>query len=193
MGSLGFGEVDGGVVEVVAGVLEDELEIGVGGRALDAGGDAGDERAGRDDGAFGDEGAGGDDGAGADAGVVENGGADADEDGVFKHAAVDGGVMADGAELADGDGVAVALAMEDGTVLDVGLRADADAVDVAAKDGVHPDAGPGAEGDVAEDLGGGVDVAGGIDGGEVRSEGAEHVWDCRASGEAGGKEAGGKG
>lgn len=42
---MGLGAVEGGEVEVVAGVLEDEFEVGVGGLALDAGGDAGDEGA----------------------------------------------------------------------------------------------------------------------------------------------------
>lgn len=117
---------------------------------------------------------GGDDGAGADAGVVEDGGPDADEDGVFQQAAMDGGVVTNGAELADGDGEEVPLAVEDGAILDVGTGADVDAVDVAAEDGVHPDAGLLAQGDVSKDLGGGIDVAGGVDGGVVALEGAEH-------------------
>ena len=58
-----FGEVDLGVVEIVAGVFEDELAVDVGEFAAEFGGDAGPEGAGRDDGVLGDDGAGGDDGA----------------------------------------------------------------------------------------------------------------------------------
>ena len=109
---------------------------------------------------FGDDGSGGDDGTLADTSVVENGGADAYEDLVFEDAAVDGGVVADGDHFADDDGVEVAHAVEDGAVLDVGAGADADGVDVAAEDCVHPDGGVLAKGDVADELGGPVDIAG---------------------------------
>jgi len=51
-------------------------------------------------------------------------------------------------------------AVEDAVVLNVGVVADANLVDIAAEDGVHPDAGVFAEDDVADDLGGVVDVAG---------------------------------
>ena len=107
-------------------------------------------------------------------GSVEDDGADADEDVVVDGAAVDGGVVADADAGADEDGVEAAHAVEDGAVLDVGAGADADAVGVAADDGVHPDGGLGAEVDVADELGGGVDVgAGGDDGGEA-AIGANH-------------------
>jgi hypothetical protein len=43
--------------------------------------------------------------------------------------------------------------------LNVGIVADADLVNVAAEDGVHPDAGVFAEDDVADELGGVVDLA----------------------------------
>ncbi len=107
-------------------------------------------------------------------GSVEDDGADADEDVVFEGAAVDGGVVADGAAVSDEDRVEVALAVEDGTVLYVAAGAYADAVDVSAEDGVHPDGGLGAEVDVADDLGGGVDVAAGGDGGGEAAEGTKH-------------------
>jgi hypothetical protein len=107
-------------------------------------------------------------------GSVEYDGTDADEDVVFEGAAVDGGVVADGAAVSDDDGVEVALAVDYGAVLDVGAGADADAVDVAAENGVHPDGGLRAELDVADDLGGGVDVAAGGDGGGDTAEGAKH-------------------
>jgi hypothetical protein len=72
---------------------------------------------------------------------------------------VDGGIVADGDPVAHDDGIEVALAVEDGAVLDVGVGANADGVDVTAQDGVHPHRRALAEHDVAEDLGGGVDVA----------------------------------
>jgi hypothetical protein len=50
--------------------------------------------------------------------------------------------------------------VEDAVVLNVGIVADADLVNVAAEDGVHPDAGVFAEDDVADELGGFVDIAG---------------------------------
>ncbi len=51
-------------------------------------------------------------------------------------------------------------AVEDAVVLDVGIVADANLMDVAAKDGVHPNAGVLAEHDVADELGRVVYVAG---------------------------------
>jgi hypothetical protein len=101
---------------------------------------------------------GGDDGAGADVGSVEDDCAHSDEDFVLQGAAVDGGVVADGAEVADEDGMEVFHAVEDGTVLNVGAGADANVMDVTAQDGVWPYAGVVAEGDVADELGRGVDV-----------------------------------
>ena len=153
----------------------DEGEVVGGGGAADAAGDSGDEAVGWDVGVLGDERAGGDDAAGADVGSVEDDGADADQDVVFQGAAVDGGVVADADAVADDDGVEVAHAVEDGAVLDVRPRADADAVDVSADDGVHPDGGLGAEVDVADDLGGGVDVAAGGDDGREAAVRADHV------------------
>ncbi len=153
-----FGQVGTSVVEVVGGVFADEGEVFVGGGAAYFAGEACDEGAGRDVEAFGDKGTRGDDAALADVGPVEDDGTHADEDVVFEGAAVDGGVVADGASRADDDGVQVPHAMEDGAVLNVGVGADADGVDVTADDGVHPDGGVFAENDVAENLGGGVDV-----------------------------------
>jgi len=49
--------------------------------------------------------------------------------------------------------------VEDGAVLDIGVGANADGVDVTAQNGVHPHRRALAEHHVAEDLGGGVDVA----------------------------------
>ena len=50
--------------------------------------------------------------------------------------------------------------MERAAILNVGVVADANFVHVAAQDGVHPDAGVLAEDDVADELGGLVDIAG---------------------------------
>jgi hypothetical protein len=105
---------------------------------------------------------------------VEDRGADADEDVVLDGAAVDGGVVADADAVADEDRVEVAHAVEDGAVLDVGAGADADAVGVATDYGVHPERGLGAEMDVADELGGGVDVAAGGDGGGDAAVRADH-------------------
>jgi len=69
--------------------------------------------------------------------------------------------------------------VEDGVVLNVGVVADADLVDVAAEDGVHPDAGMLADDDVANELRGIVDVAGF---GELRGDafvGADHSLELR--------------
>jgi hypothetical protein len=163
---LSFFQVDGGVVEVVFCVFQDELAVFGAEGAADFAGHSGDQRVGRDLGVFGQDGSGGDDGAFADAAVVEDGGAHADEAGVLDGAAVNGSVVADGDPFADVDGVDVAHAVEDGAVLDIGVGADADGVDVAADYGVHPDAGVFREDDVADNLCGLVDIAGGGDGGQ---------------------------
>ncbi len=138
--------------------MEDHLAVGVGEFASHSGRDSGPERTWGHGGSFGDDRAGGDDGAFADVAVVEYARADADEHGVLDDAAVDGGVVSDGDQLADEDGIEIALAVEDGAILNVGLSADTDGVYVAAEDGIHPDARVRTEGDVADELSGGIDV-----------------------------------
>jgi hypothetical protein len=64
--------------------------------------------------------------------------------------------------------------VEYGVVLDVGIVANADLVDVAAKDGVHPDAGVLADNDVADELGGVVDIRGAGELGGDAFIGADH-------------------
>ncbi len=123
---------------------------------------------------LGEHGAGSDDGALADAAVVEDGDAHADEHRIFNDTAVDGGVVADGDPVADGDGIEVALAVEDRAVLNIGVGADLDGVDVAAQDGIHPDGGVFAECDVAEELGGEIDIAAFGDARGVALPGAKH-------------------
>ena len=170
----GFGQVGPDVVEVVVGGELDQGQVFFGGRAEDLAGNAGDQGVGRDHGALGDHGSGGDDGIGSDAGSVQDRGADADEDVVLDGAAVDGGVVADADSVADQDRVEVAHAVEDGAVLNVGAGADADTVGVATDDGVHPEGGLRAEVDVADELGGGVDVAAVGEGGGNAAVGADH-------------------
>ena len=119
---------------------------------------------------------GGDDGAGSDDGAVENDGAHADEAAGFDGAAVEDGVVAYGDIVANVDAVLFFHAVEDAVVLNVGIVADADLVDVAAEHRVHPDAGVFAENDVADELGGVVDVAGVGELGSDAFVGADHCF-----------------
>jgi hypothetical protein len=64
--------------------------------------------------------------------------------------------------------------VEDGAVLDIGVGPDADGVDIAAQDGVHPDGGAVSEGDIADELGGEIDVAGGMNLGRAALITANH-------------------
>ena len=169
-----LGNVDLGVVEIVPGVFEDEGAVLFGEFAAKLGGYAGPQGAGRNDGVFWDDGAGGDDGAGTDAAIVQHTGADADEAFVFNHAAMNRGVVADGDPVADNDPVEIALAMEDGAVLDVGVGAYVNRIDVAAKHGIHPDRGVLPEGDVADKLGGEIDITAGMDLGDAALVTADH-------------------
>ncbi len=107
-----------------------------------------------------DQGTGGDDGAGADDGAVEDDAAHAYEAAGFDGAAVENDGVAHGYVVADVDTILFLHAVEDAVVLDVGVVADANLVDIAAEDGVHPDAGVLAYDYVADELGGVVDVSG---------------------------------
>ena len=73
----------------------------------------------------------------------------ADEAFVAHRAGVDNGAMADGDVIAHQAGQFIGQ-VEHGVVLDVGMVADDDAVDVAAQDGIIPDAGGRAERHVAQ-------------------------------------------
>ena len=81
--------------------------------------------------------------------------------------------MAYGYVIADEERVFVAHYVEDAAVLDIGAGADADVVDVAADHGAGPDAGVGADDDVADDDGGGVHVGRGGDLGPLAAVGAD--------------------
>jgi hypothetical protein len=76
---------------------------------------------------------------------------------------VEDDAVADGDRVAEDQRVRIAHDVEDGAVLDIGARADADEVDVAADYGAGPDAGVGADRDVADDDGLRVNVGGGGD------------------------------
>jgi hypothetical protein len=87
---------------------------------------------------------------------------------------VEDGVVAYGDIVADVDAVLFFHAVEDAVVLNVGIVADADLMYIAAEDRVHPDAGVFAENDVADELGGVVDVAGVGELGSDAFVGADH-------------------
>jgi hypothetical protein len=100
----------------------------------------------------------------ADLSAVEDRRAHADEAFVADGAGVDNRAVADGDPITD-EAWKFIGEMQDGVVLNVGVMADDDAIDVAAQDGVIPDAGMIAEGNVAKDNGGARDVNAGAEGG----------------------------
>src|ERR1039458_1190035 len=129
---------------------------------------------------FGNQRAGGDDGAASDDRAVEDDGAHADQAAGFNGAAVQDGVVAHTDVVAQVDAVLFFHAVEDTVVLNVGIVADADLVNIAAEDGVHPDAGVFAEDDVADQLGGVVDVASAGELGSDAFVGADHISEAPA-------------
>lgn len=90
--------------------------------------------------AFEDDGSGSDDGIFSDFRVIHNDRAHADEHAFLNSATVHYGVMTDGYVVADGDPGFFIGTMDDDAILDIHLVADADAVDIAADDGIEPDA-----------------------------------------------------
>ncbi len=80
----------------------------------------------------------------ADDRAVENDRAHSHEDFIAERAGVDDGGMADGDVIAD-QAWEIVREMKDGVVLDIGMVSDDDAIDVAAHDGVIPDARTGPE------------------------------------------------
>src|SRR6478736_5071187 len=103
--------------------------------------------------AFRNDRAGGDDAAFADFGVVQDDAAHADQAAVANGAAVQRDGVPHGDPVPHGNAVFVAHAVEHAAILHVGVFANADGKDVAADDGVHPDAGVFADLNVANDLG----------------------------------------
>src|SRR3954467_14202953 len=82
--------------------------------------------------------------------------------------------MSRGDPVADYDAILIAHAVQDRAILDAGILSDLDGVNVSADDGVHPDAGVFANGDVADDLRGVVEVAAGGNLGGDAFVGTEH-------------------
>jgi hypothetical protein len=64
-----------------------------------------------------------------------------------------------GNPVTHGDAVFMAHAVEHAAILHVGVFANPDGEHVTANDGIHPDAGVFADFDIADDLGGFVDIA----------------------------------
>src|SRR5712691_5905010 len=156
----GFLAVDVLVFDVALGVGVDGGLVDRSQRALDLAGMAYYQTVGGDFGALEEQGAGGHDAASADFHAVEDDGAHADQAAGLDGAAVQRGAVADGDVVAEEQRVFGAHDVEDAAVLNMGARADADVVHVAAHDGAGPDAGVGADDDVADDDGGGVNVGG---------------------------------
>src|SRR6266404_2686080 len=84
------------------------------------------------------------------------------------------GIVAHGDIVSNVDAILFFHAVEDAVVLNVGIVAHADLVYVAAEDGVHPDTGVLANDDVADEVGGVVDVAGFGELGSDAFVGADH-------------------
>src|SRR5712692_3489815 len=168
----GFLAVDVFVFDVALGVGVDGGLVGAGQGALDLAGVAYYQAAGGDFGALEEQGAGGHDAAGADFYAVEDDGAHADQASGLDGAAVKGDAVADGDVVAEEQRIFVAHNVEDAAVLNIGARADANVVHVAADDGARPDAGVGADDDVADDDSGGVNVGGGGDCGPLPAVGS---------------------
>jgi len=150
-------ETVGGIVNVFFGPGFDELAFFGGKNSDDFRGRAKNHATGGESGVLGDEGVGSDDAMFADLGAVQNGRAHADEALITDSAGMDDGGMANGDPIAQNAGMFIGK-MKDGVVLDVGVVSDNDAVDVAAQDGVIPNAGVIAESDVAENDGAARDV-----------------------------------
>lgn len=93
----------------------------------------------------------------ADCGAIENGCTHADKTFVANCAGVNDGGMADRDIVSKNAGVVVGE-VEDGVVLNIAVVTDNDAIDIAAKDGIVPDAGMVTERHVTEDDGGRGDI-----------------------------------
>jgi hypothetical protein len=64
--------------------------------------------------------------------------------------------------------------VEDGAILNIGIGTDANGMDIATQDSVHPDRGIFTESNIADKLGGGIDVARRREGRSVALVGANH-------------------
>ena len=153
-----LGQVGFLVLVVVLGVAAQAGALLLGDEAQHLARQAHHQAARRDLHALRDEAAGRDDALVADARVVEDRGAHPDQAVGADPAAVQRDRVADRHVVGEHRRVQVLEDVHDAVVLDVGVGADPDRVDVAAHDGVHPDAGVVAQLDVADHLGRGVDV-----------------------------------
>ena len=102
---------------------------------------------------------GGDDAAFADLGIIQDDAAHADEAAVANGAAVQRDGMPDCDPVTHDDAVFVAHAMEHAAILHIGVFTDAYGEHVATDHGVHPHAGIFTDLNIANDLGGFVDIA----------------------------------
>jgi len=145
-------EVNGRVVKVVLGVLQDQGTVRVSQRAAYLAGNTCDEGVRRNDCLLRNDCSSGDDGALADPGVIQDYGADADQDGIFEYASMHGGIVTDRHHLANDHWIKMAHSVEHGTILDIAFGADADGVHISSYDRVHPHTGMFAQDYVADYL-----------------------------------------
>src|SRR5262249_2277010 len=100
--------------------------------------------------------------------------AHADEAAIANGAAVQRDRMPYRNPIAHDDAVLVSHAVEHAAILHIGVIADTDGKHVAANNGVHPNAGVLAYLDIADDLGGFVDIAGLVNARRDSLVGTEH-------------------
>src|SRR6185312_3690901 len=122
-------------------------------------GDAGPQGEGLYDSVFGYHGSGGDDGTSADLCVIQDHRAHADEAAVAYGAAVERNRVAHRDPVAHVYAVFVTHAVQHAAILHAAIFADANGKDITTNHGVHPDAGIFANLNIANDLGGLVDIA----------------------------------
>jgi hypothetical protein len=156
---LSFPQILFCISQIIPGIPHDRFLIFLIELATEFAGRSHPERAGFDHCSLGDESAGSDNRSRANFCAVQNNRSHADEAAVFYGAAVQRDGMAHGDIFAEVDAVLLLHAVEHAAILHVGMRADADFVNVAAQHGIHPDGGVLAENHVADDLGGGIDIA----------------------------------
>lgn len=163
-----------GVGHVVRRGLANPGQLFLGDRSLDLGGASEDQALGRHPGPLGNQRARSHDGILADLGAVHHDGAHADQDAIPDGTPVEEDPVADGDVAADHQRVGVMGDMEHGQVLDVGAAPDPDVVDVPADHRVAPDAGVGADHNIADDDGGFIQEHGRIDLRKRALKGANH-------------------
>jgi len=157
--STKFLSIDLRVIEIIFSVHHDRLlRLFVVNLFLEFTGNAHPQRVGFYHRAFRNNGTGGDDAAFTDFGIVQDDAAHADEAAVADGAAMQRDRMPHGDPITHGDAVFVAHAVEHAAILHVGVFADADGEHVTTDHGVHPHAGVFTDFNIANDLGGLVDI-----------------------------------